>query len=184
MGRLSRVVQLGLVAWLALVPLGGCGLSPSGFGGAWLGSGDDSATSLRASNESTGAVPAVPPSRRSIAASEPIDAYVALGGRIKTCWFNAVDPLLPNHVYRADVSPNGSKVEITIHQRLPLGRPGVATYAIDFRQEGAYTTVTATNLMMPPNLAAKMQYDIDRWKRGDTNCNKAMPKTAAASGAY
>jgi hypothetical protein len=182
MARLSRVVQLGLVAGLAFVPLGGCGLSPSGFGGAWLGSGDDSG--LRASNESTGAVPAVPPSQRSIAASQPIDAYVALGGRIKTCWFNAVTPLLPNHVYRADVSPSGSKVEITIHQRLLLGRPGVATYAIDFRQKGTYTTVTATNLMMPPDLAAKMQYDIDRWKRGDTNCNKVMPRTVAASGAH
>jgi hypothetical protein len=183
MGRLSRLVQWGLVAGLALVPVGGCGLSPSGFGGAWLGSGD-SGTSLGAANESTGTVPAVPPSRRSIAASEPIDAYVALGGRIKTCWFNAVNPLLPNHVYRADVSPSGSKVEITIHQRLLLGRPGVATYAIDFRQEGTSTTVTATNLMMPPDLAAKMQYDIDRWRRGDTNCNKVMPRTAAAYGAH
>ncbi len=183
MGRLSRVVRSGFVAALVLVPVGGCGLSPSGFGGAWLGSAD-SGTSFKASNESTGAVPAVPPSRRSIAASEPIDAYVALGGRIKTCWFNAVDPLLPNHVYLADVSPSGNKVEITIHQRLPLGRPGVATYAIDFRQEGTYTTVTATNLMMPPDLAAKMQYDIDRWKRGETNCNKVMPRTAAAAGAH
>jgi hypothetical protein len=52
-----------------------------------------------------------------------------VGGTIKRCWFNATDPLLPNHVYRADVSPGGSKVEITVHQRAKLGRAGVAAAA-------------------------------------------------------
>jgi hypothetical protein len=28
---------------------------------------------------------------------------------------------------------------------------------------------------MPPQLAAKMQYDINRWQRGQSNCNKTMP---------
>jgi hypothetical protein len=34
---------------------------------------------------------------------------------------------------------------------------------------------------MPPELAAKMQFDIDRWKRGETNCSKEMPKAVTAS---
>jgi hypothetical protein len=130
-------------------------------------------------NESTSAVPATPVSRMSIAASSPVDAYVLLGGRVKTCWFNADAPLLPNHVYRADVSSDGSKVRITIHQKLALGRPGLSTYAIDFRQQGPYTVVSAENRGMPPGLAAKMQFDIARWKRGETNCSKAMPAVAA-----
>ncbi len=117
----------------------------------------------------------------SIAASSPVDAYVLLGGRIKTCWFNADAPLLPNHVYRADVSSDGSKVRITIHQKLALGRPGLSTYAIDFRQQGPYTVVSTENRSMPPVLAAKMQFDIARWKRGETNCSKAMPPVAAAT---
>jgi hypothetical protein len=33
---------------------------------------------------------------------------------------------------------------------------------------------------MSPELAAKMQYDIDRWKRGETNCSREMPKATAA----
>ncbi len=41
--------------------------------------------------------------------------------------------------------------------------------------------VTTQNRSMPPELAAKMQYDIDRWKRGETNCSKAMPKVTAAA---
>jgi len=135
---------------------------------------------MTASNESTSAVPA-PPREMSIAAAKPIDAYVLLGGRVKSCWFNAVDPLLPNHVYRADVSPSGRKVQITIHQKQALGRAGHAAYAIDFKQEGAYTIVRTVNANMPPDLAAKMQYDIERWKRGDTTCSKAMPKSAAAA---
>ena len=95
-----------------------------------------------------------------------------MGGRIKTCWFNADDPLLRNYVYRADVSPDNAKVQITIHDRAELGRAGMSTYAIDFKQEGPSTVITTENRKMPPNLAAKMQYDIDRWKRGESNCNK------------
>ncbi len=126
-------------------------------------------------------MPAAPGSRMAIAGSRPVDAYVLLGGRIKSCWFNADAPLLPNHVYRAKVSPDGSKVQITIHQREALGRPGLSTYAIDFREEGAYTVVSTENRKMPPELAAKMQFDIARWKRGETNCSRQMPPVAAAS---
>ena len=97
----------------------------------------------------------------SIAGSKPVDAYVVLGGRIKSCWFNADAPLLREYVYRADVSPDGSKVQITIHTRQALGTPGASTYAIDFREEGSSTVVSTENRKMPPELAAKMQYDID-----------------------
>ena len=104
-----------------------------------------------------------------------------LGGRIKSCWFNADAPLLPNHVYRAKVSADGSKVQITIHEKEALGRPGLSTYAIDFREEGNYTVVSTENRKMPPDLAAKMQFDIARWKRGETNCSRAMPPVAAST---
>jgi hypothetical protein len=151
----------------------GCGMRVGGFGA--------SRATSEASYESTSAIPAANRTRMSIAASKPVDAYVLLGGRIKSCWFNATDPLLPDHVYRANVSPDGSKVQITIHQKLALGRPGLSTYAIDFRQEGPSTLVSTQNRKMPPELAAKLQYDIDRWKRGDTDCSKAMPPVAAAA---
>ena len=106
-------------------------------------------------------MPAAPGSRMAIAGSRAVDAYVVLGGRIKSCWFNADAPLLPNHVYRAKVSADGSKVQITIHEKEALGRPGLSTYAIDFREEGNYTVVSTENRKMPPDLAAKMQFDID-----------------------
>jgi len=174
---------LNLVAVLALLSVAGCASRPSGVAGSWLGSAPAGGASLRASNESTGAVPRPRARRTSIATSKPVDAYVVLGGRIKSCWFNAIDPLLPKHVYRADVSPSGRKVQITIHQKQALGRAGFATYAIHFKQEGPYTVVLTQNRGMPPNLAAKMQYDIERWKRGASNCNKVMPQTAAARAA-
>jgi hypothetical protein len=140
-----------------------------------------SSSSSEASYESTSAVTPATPSRMSIGSAKPVDAYVLLGGRIKTCWFNATDPLLPDHVYRANVSPSGSKVQITVHEKMALGRAGTSTYAIDFRQEGPGTVVTTENRKMPPDLAAKMQYDIDRWKRGESNCSKEMPPVAATS---
>ena len=116
-----------------------------------------------------------------VAASRPFDTYVLLGGRIKSCWFNADAPLLPNHVYRANVSADGSKVQITIHEKEALGRPGLSTYAIDFRDEGNYTVVSTQNQSMPPELAAKMQFDIVRWNRGETNCSRAMPQASAST---
>ena len=166
-----------------LVFAAGCGVRPSGIGGGLLGSGSPNTASIKASNETTAAVPAVAPRRVGIAASKPVDAYVVLGGRIKSCWFNAVNPLLPNHVYRADVSPSGRMVQIVIHEKLALGRAGAATYAVDFKEEGGYTVVRTYNKTMPPDLAVKMQYDIDRWKRGEANCSRDMPKVAAAAGA-
>jgi len=79
------------------------------------------------------------------------------------------------------LGPDGDKVQITIHQKIALGRAGLQTYAIDFSQQGAYTVVTTQNRSMPPELAAKMQYDIARWKRGETNCSKEMPKVTASA---
>jgi len=132
-----------------------------------------------APEESVGTVPAYNTNRMSIATAKPVDAYVLLGGKIKTCWFNPNDPLFPKHVYRADVQPDGGKVKITIHDRRNLGRAGKAAYAIDFVQQGARTVVTTQNRSMTPEQAAKMQFDIDRWKRGETNCSKEMPKVVA-----
>ena len=167
---------------MTLASVAGCGLRTSSLGGGWFG-GSSRNASLEASNESTAAVPVSSTSRASISGSKPVDAYVVLGGRIKSCWFNADMPLLRDYVYRADVSPDGNKVQITIHTRQALGRPGPSTYAIDFRQEGSSTVVSTENRKMPPELAAKMQYDIDRWKRGESNCSREMPKTAAVPAA-
>ncbi len=158
-----------LLLSVAVAVASGCSSSYSG--GASLGS---------ASSESTGAVPPGPGSRVAVVASRPVDAYVLLGGRIKSCWFNADAPLLPNHVYRAKVSVDGSKVQITIHEKEALGRPGLSTYAIDFHEQGNVTVVSTENRTMPPALAAKMQFDIVRWNRGETNCSRAIPPVASA----
>jgi hypothetical protein len=155
------------------VLLSGCSMG-SLFSRGTVGTspGDDDATMATGS---TG------PSSISLLRAKPLDAYVFLGGNIKRCWFNPTDPLLPKYVYRADVSPEGGKVKITVHQRANLGRAGLTTYVIDFKQSGPSTIVTTENLKMPPELAAKMQFDIDRWKRGASNCSKQMPALAATA---
>ena len=180
--KLMRWAPLALGLTVAAVALAGCGVRTGALslGGGMFGGG-----APQAAEESTGSVPvpASSTSRIAIAAAKPVDAYVMLGGRIKSCWFNADAPLLPNHVYRADVSPSGDKVQITIHQKIALGRAGIETYAINFNEQGNATVVTTENLSMAPELAAKMQYDIERWKHGETNCSKAMPKVTAAASA-
>ena len=156
--------SIGMLA--AVLSLAGCG-------------GRSGGSATIAADESVVAVPAYNTSRMSIATAKPVDAYVLLGGRIKTCWFNPNEPLFPQHVYRADVAPDGGKVKITIHEKRNLGRAGKSAYAIDFAQQGASTIVTTANRTMTPEQAAKMQFDIDRWKRGETNCSKEMPKVVA-----
>ena len=104
--------------------LQGCGFGISSFSLVRSSTG----TSL-AEEEATGSDVNARPTNVTVTKSDPLEAYIAVGGTIKRCWFNATDPLLPNHVYRADVSPGGSKVEITVHQRAKLGRAGVAAAA-------------------------------------------------------
>jgi hypothetical protein len=116
----------------------------------------------------------------SVSRLKPLDAYVIMGGDIKRCWFNANKPLLPDYVYRADVPADGSKVLITIHDRANLGRAGMSTYAIDFKQEGVSTIITTQNRKMPPEIAERMQADIDRWKLGDATCSTGWPKVTLA----
>jgi len=160
---------------LALVGLGMTACGGRSTGGASV-AGDAANV---AATEAVGAVPAYNTSRMSIATAKPVDAYVMLGGRIKSCWFNPSTPLFPEHVYRADVSPGGQKVKITIHDKRNLGRAGKLAYSIDFAQQGSHTLVTSRNLTMTPQQAAKMKFDINRWKGGQQNCSKEWPKVAA-----
>jgi len=157
--------------------LSGCGVSLGSFGIG--GNSPETGTSL-AQEEVTGSTDASGPTNVAVTRARPFDVYVTMGGIIKRCWFNATDPLLPNYVYRADVRPGGDKVQISVHQKIELGRAGVATYVIDFNQSDSSTVITTQNLTMPPNLAAKMQYDIARWQHGQSDCSKTMPVTASA----
>ena len=119
----------------------------------------------------------------SLARAKPMDAYVAMGGVIKRCWFNPVDGLLPAYVYRADVSPDGGKVQISVHQKIELGRAGVTTYVIDFKQSGPSTAIVTQNLKMTPEMAAKMQFDLNRWKIGALDCEQADAGNSVGTGA-
>jgi hypothetical protein len=76
------------------------------------------------------------------------------------------------------VPADGSKVLITIHDR-QSGRAGMSTYALDFKQEGVSTIITTQNRKMPPEIAERMQADIDRWKLGDATCSTGWPKVTA-----
>ena len=122
--------------------LAGC--SAGSYLGLGSSGGDAPAVAVQDSTGSTGATSI------SLTRAKPLDAYVAIGGDIKRCWFNPVDGLLPKHVYRADVSPDGSKVQISVHQKIELGRAGMTTYVIDFKQSGPSTVITTENRTMPP----------------------------------
>ena len=153
---------------------GAAGLFGCSSIGSLVGSGGGTATEVEVSASPQ-------PQNVSLVRSKPMDVYVAMGGIIKRCWFNPVDGILPKYVYRADVSPSGSKVQISVHNKIELGRAGGMTYLIDFKQSGPSTVITTQNKKMPAELAAKMQFDIDRWKRGATDCSTEMPEVTASA---
>jgi hypothetical protein len=97
-----------LVLLLAAAMLQGCGFGISSL--SLVGS--STGTSL-AEEEATGSDADTRPTNVSLTKSNPLEAYIAVGGTIKRCWFNATDPLLPNHVYRADVSPGVYRILAT-----------------------------------------------------------------------
>jgi hypothetical protein len=167
---LSAVVMLSVAA--ALTSCGG------GRRSAAVGSEELAAEAETAAAADTTA--SITANRVALAKAKPMDAYVLMGRQIKSCWFNVEHPQLPEHVYRADVSPDGSKVQITLHERRNLGRAGTSTYAIDFVQQGVYTAITTQNRKMPPEVDAKLRSDINRWKMGETTCSKDMPKVTVA----
>ncbi len=167
----ARVLE-GAVLGLACAALASLGLASCGWGGG-------SSKAQIGAAEAVGSVPSYNTAQLSLATAKPVDAYVMLAGRIKPCWFHPANPLFPEHVYRADVSPDGQKVKITIHDKKDdIGRPGKLAYSIDFKQSGARTIVTAKNRTMKPEQAAKRQYDINRWKAGKKKYRKERPRVA------
>lgn len=119
-----------------------------------------------ASSETTSSVT---PSGLSIKAAKPVDAYVVLGGKIKTFWFNVASPLLPYHMYRADVSPGGDTEKIGVYETTRQKRPGALAYLIVLEQEDGYTSVKTQNRKMPPEAASKLRYDIERRTHGEAS---------------
>jgi hypothetical protein len=165
---LSPRIVLRMVLLLLAAMLASCGGGGGGDSSVAVDAGDSGAAPVR---------------NVSVSSVKPVDAYVIVGGHIKSCWFNPTKPLLPNYVYRADVSPDGAKVQISVHDREALGRAGLTDYIVDFKQDGPATVITTENRKMPPDLAAKMEFDIDRWKRGESDCNNVRPPAGAAAAA-
>ncbi len=149
-------------------------MRPSGFGGGWLGSGIADGASIKASNESTSARAGSEPEpdvdrgveadRRLCSARRPHQELLVQCRRSAPARTTSTGPMSARAAARCR-SPS-------IRGR-HLGQAGLATYAIDFKQEGTFTVVRTANRNMPPDLAAKMQYDIERWKRGEYELQQA-----------
>lgn len=166
---MSSVLRTGLALALTAALLANCGKrSPEA---ARIAS-DDAAAETTSSLTETAA--SAPSAGLSLPATKPIDAYLMLGGKIKTCWFNPTGPLLPYHMYRADVSPEGETAKIGVYEMTRQKRPGAIAYLIVLQEErGGYTSVKTQNRKMPQDAAARLRYDVERWARGDGSCHKA-----------
>jgi hypothetical protein len=114
--------------------------------------------------------------------TSPALAYTMVARQIKACWFKPADPVLPNHVFRAEVPPSGApdpKTTIVIYDRTPEGKRGLKAYSIEFESRSNGTTVTTANHKLPYALAQKLTADVGHWIQGGANCDGPAP---AASG--
>lgn len=165
---MSSVVRTGLALALTASPLASC-VKHSQPEAARVAS-YDTATETTSSLNETAASAA---SGLSLPGTKPIDAYLLLGGKIKTCWFNPTGPLLPYHMYRADVSPEGETAKIGVYEMTRQKRPGAIAYLIVLQEERGYASVKTQNRKMPQEVAARLRYDVERWTRGDGSCRKS-----------
>ena len=70
-------------------------------------------------------------------------------------------------------------MKISIHDKKDArGLAGDVAYSIDIADRDGATVITTKNRTMTPSQAAKMQYDINRWKSGQTNCSRELPGLA------
>ncbi len=170
---MSLVLRTGLALALTASLLASCGKrSPEA---ARIASANETTASI---GEPAGEAVETPATSSGLALvdTKPIDAYLVLGGKIKTCWFNPTQPLLPQHMYRADVSPDGDNAKIAVYEMTREKRPGAIAYLIVLQQETGYTSVKTQNRKMPQAASARLRHDVERWTHGDGSC-----KSEAAS---
>jgi hypothetical protein len=110
------------------------------------------------------------PTSQDLQKGRPVDIYTRVGGRIKTCWFNPLDPMLKEHVFRAEAAPGG-RTQIGIYEIAPGGRLGQKAFQVNFTAAQNQTGVVSQNIRMPSQLAAQMASDVRRFAAGDANCS-------------
>ena len=166
---MSSVLRTGLALALTAALLASCGKRSQPEAARVASSETTTDTTSSVNETATSAAPA----GLSLPGTKPIDAYLMLGGKIKTCWFNPIGPLLPHHMYRADVSPEGDTAKIGVYEMTRQKRPGAIAYLIVLQEERDYTSVKTQNRKMPQEAAARLRYDVERWTRGDGSCRSA-----------
>lgn len=105
-------------------------------------------------------------------------AYTMLGRQIKACWFNPADPVLPDHIYRAEVPATGApdpSTKIVIYTKAPDGRLGLRAYSIKLEPQGGGTAVTTENHKLDYPLAQKLTADVGYWIQGGNVCEGTAP---------
>lgn len=110
-------------------------------------------------------------------------AYTMLGRQIKACWFNPADPVLPEHIFRAEAPPTGAPdptTKITVYTRGPDGRLGLRAYSIRLEPQSGGTAVTTENHKLDYPLAQKLTADVGYWIQGGSTCNDPVPAAASA----
>lgn len=167
---MSLVLRTGLALALTASLLASCG-KRSQPEAARVASASEATSSVGEPAGEAAATPAsAAPTGLALRNTKPIDAYLVLGGKIKTCWFNPIQPLLPRHMYRADVSPDGDNAKIAVYEMTREKRPGAIAYLIVLQQEPGYTSVKTQNRKMPQDASARLRHDVERWTHGDGSC--------------
>lgn len=110
-------------------------------------------------------------------------AYTMLARQVRACWFNPADPVLPDHIFRAEAPASGApdaSTRIIVYTKAPDGRLGLKAYTIELEPQGRRgTVVTTENHKLDYPLAQKLTADVGYWIQGGSTCGAPTPAGAA-----
>lgn len=111
-------------------------------------------------------------------------AYTILGRQIKACWFNPADPVLPEHIFRAEVPATGAPdptTRIIVYTKAPDGRLGLKAYTVSLERQGSGTAITTENHKLDYPLAQKLSADVGYWIQGGSTCNNGPSQSSGSA---
>ncbi len=110
--------------------------------------------------------------------ADPTTVYARIAQRVKSCWLNRANPVIPGHKFHAEASPSG-EASITLYKKVDGAALGVAAFRIKIMRDGSGTSVHSENVKLPEALKPALLTDVTAWAQGREGC---AARSAAVAG--
>lgn len=114
--------------------------------------------------------------------ADAITVYERVARQVKSCWLNRANPVLADHKFHAEASPEG-EASITIYRKVEGQKLGIAAFRIRITRDGSGTVVRSENVKLPEEMKPALLTDVAGWAQGREGCvaRTAAMKSASAT---